>query len=133
VIALALGVRHTRLLAVANALDAAESGGQILIYTGPRPSLSEPLTDQVLLVATRLSKPSWTRVADGVLEFAAVGESLALRSGVPVWARLTDGDGRVVADVDAGAIGSGAELTIDPLPLYAGGAVRFALAQLAEP
>lgn len=132
-IALALAVRHARLAAVAAALDAAEAGGRLRVYAAPRPVVPCADTDATLLVEARLPRPCWTGIANGVLRFDAPPDTLALRSGTPAWARLADGEGRFVADLDAGPPGSGAELEIDPPLLHAGGTVHFALAELTEP
>lgn len=130
-ISLALSVRHARLLAVARALDGGANGGLLQIYAAPRPA-SGGATEATLLVEVRLPLPCWSEVQNGQLRFAPIADALARRSGEPAWARLTDGDGRFVADVDAGPPGSTAELQIAPTPLLTGGRVQVSLAELTE-
>lgn len=126
-------VRNARLRAVAVALDTGLEGAALQVYSGVRPAAGAPPGEAVLLITVRFPKPCWTSVDGGRLVFAPLPETLSSRSGTPSWARLLDGDGRFVADLDAGLPDSGADLVIDPVPIYAGGAVSFSLAELVEP
>ncbi len=130
-ITLAPGIRTARLAVISNALDAAVSGGVIQIYTEPRPA-EDALADQVLLAEIRLPKPCVLEIADGVLSFAQLGETLCVRSGTAAWARLADGNGKQVADLDVGLPGSGADVELSGLNLLAGGTVTVNLAELRE-
>lgn len=131
-ITLAVGIRNTRLAAIANALDAANSGGLVRIYSEPRPMPGEELIGQVLLAEIHLPKPCALEIIGGMLTFAPVGETLCARSGTAAWARFADGDGRLVVDMDVGLPGSGAEVELSDLHLLAGGTITVNLAELRE-
>jgi hypothetical protein len=131
-VTLSVAVRNARLAAVAAALDAAAEGGLLRLYTAPRPAPGEALVEQVMLAEVRLAKPCTVSLAGGVLAFAPLPRALCVRSGQAAWARLLDGDGRMVMDLDAGLPGSDAELQLDRLELLAGGALDWVLAELVE-
>ena len=131
-ITLSMPVRNGRLAVIGNALDAGTVGGMLRVYSGPRPETGQALVEQIVLVELRLPKPCVLSLAGGRLVFAPIGEVLCRRSGIAAWARLADGDGRWVADLDAGLAGSGAELELSALQLFAGGAVNVNLAEISE-
>ena len=128
-ITFAPAVRVARLQALVQALDAASSPGRVRVYAGARPAPGAAIPpNNVALVEIVLARPS-AHVEGGTLTLTALPDTLVARSGDPTWARFMDGDGRYVADIDAGADG---ELEVSPLPLYAGGTVSLELA-LTEP
>lgn len=131
-ITLSIPVKNSRLAVIGNALDAAVAGGVLRIYSAPRPAIGEELTEQILLVEIRLPKPSILSLDAGKLTFAPIGEALCRRSGKAAWARLADGDGHWVADLDVGLADSGAEVELSKLALFAGGAVNVQLAEISE-
>lgn len=131
-ITLSVPVRNSRLAAIANALDAAPSGGLLRLYAAPRPAVGQALASQTLLVELRLARPCAAGLDAGLLTFAPIPEALCHRSGAVAWARFCDGDGRWVMDLDVGPSGSGAEVELSTVVLYAGGAVSVTLAQLGE-
>ena len=129
---LSIPVRNSRLAVLGQALDAAIDGGLLRLYTAPRPAIGELLSAQVLLVEIRLPKPSVGSLVGGVLTFAPIGPALCRRSGVAAWARLCDGNEHWVADLDVGLAGSGAEVELSTLQLFAGGALEVTLAEISE-
>lgn len=131
-ITLSVPIRNSRLAVIGNALDSAVSGGLLRIYSAQRPAIGEVLTEQILLVEIRLPKPSVWKLDAGLLTFAPIGEALCRRSGIAAWARLADGDERWVMDLDVGLPGSGAEVELSRLELFAGGAVNVHLAEICE-
>lgn len=131
-ITLSIPIRNARLAVIGNALDSGVAGGLLRIYSAPRPDIGEALTEQVMLVEIRLPKPSVWSLDVGKLTFAPIGEALCRRSGSAAWARLADGDERWVADLDVGLEGSGAEVELSKLQLFAGGAVNVNLAEISE-
>lgn len=131
-ITLSVPVRNTRLAVIGNALDSAVAGGLLRIYCAPRPAMGEVLTQQILLVEIRLPKPCVRSLDNGKLTFAPMGQALCRRSGTAAWARFADGDEREVADLDVGITGSGAEVELSTLTLFAGGAVNVGLADIVD-
>jgi hypothetical protein len=131
-IVLSVPVRNSRLAVIGNALDAATTPGLLCIYAGNRPAAGTAVDDQCLLVEIHLPKPSILHLEQGTLTFAPIGDGLCRRSGQAVWARFTDGDRHWIADMDAGLIGSGAEVELSALMLFAGGAVEVQLAVMTE-
>jgi hypothetical protein len=127
-----LHVRNARLAAVAAAIDAGATPGTLRIYDGDRPGAGEPLLDQTLLAQVLLPQPCVKSIEGAVLTFADIAPVLCRRSGAAAWARIADGNERWVMDVDVGAEGSGAEVELSSLTLYAGGQLQISLAQLEE-
>lgn len=122
-------VRRARLEALMQALDGATTPGRVRIYAGIRPPPgASPAADNSLLVEILLARPC-AHIDDTTLTLSSIPETMVVRSGDPSWARLVDGDGHYVADIDAGADG---DLEVAPRPLYAGGTVSLELS-LTEP
>ena len=71
-IELSVDVRNARLVAVANAVDAAPIPGTLRIYEGERPKPGASLAGQTLLVEALLPQPCIKSVAGGVLTFADI-------------------------------------------------------------
>ncbi|MHA6834855.1 hypothetical protein [Ralstonia pseudosolanacearum] len=114
------------------ALNAGTAGGLLRLYSAPRPEIGQALAEQVLLAEVRLPQPCMESLEGGRLVFAPIGQALCRRSGIVAWARLSDSDGRWVADLDAGLPDSGAEVELPKLQVFAGGAVNVELAELIE-
>ncbi|MHA6896879.1 hypothetical protein ACQUJT_22780 [Ralstonia pseudosolanacearum] len=131
-ITLSVPVRNRRLAVIGQALDAGAAGGLLRLYAAPRPEVGQPLTEQVLLAEVRLPKPCTGSLEGGRLVFAPIAPALCRRSGIATWARLCDSEGEWVADLDVGLPGSGAEVELPKLQLFAGGAISVELAELLE-
>lgn len=125
-------VRLARLHIIAASLDSAATGGLIRIYSAPRPAAGDSVTAQIMLAELELPKPPIADLADDTLTFAPIPEALCNASGTAAWARLSNGAGLWVADIDVGETGSGAELEMSSVDLLAGGAITVSLAQLHE-
>lgn len=125
-------LKNARLTAIKDAVDADTNPGKIKIYTGPQPDPGAELTTQTLLAELTFSKPCGT-VSNGVLTFDDIAEEdLAPATGTAAWARLSDGAGTWVADVDVGTSGSGAAIILNTTNIYQGGIVRITSAQITE-
>ena len=131
-IMLAQSLRHARLRAIAMALDSAAQGGQIRVYAAPRVPLNATPGAPVL-AELYLANPCTLSLAAGLLTLKAPPERLCLQTGVAHWARLLDGDGHTLLDVDIGLLGSDAELQLDRIDLLAGAAVRITSLAFYEP
>ncbi|MGH8436112.1 MAG: hypothetical protein ACRERX_16915 [Pseudomonas sp.] len=136
-LALSTAVINDRLQALTRAIDAGAGVGRLLIYDGTRPTTGAAITTQNLLVTQLFADPSAGSISGTTLTLTLGGSALASRTGNASWARITDSAGTFVADMDAGASGSGkeVELSADGTPttqLYEGGVVAISLATLVE-
>lgn len=92
------------------ALDAQTQNAQLRLYDGTRPSKGGTTT--TLISTLTFNKPSFTQ-SNGILTLIvspAISDSSAAATGTPTWARLVDGLGNFVGDVD---VGPGKEVTLD--------------------
>jgi len=122
-----------RLKAMTDAIDSASTAGYLNIYDGTRPSAKgDAVTTQVKLAAIRFAKPSAGPVSGTTLTLQMGSPVLALKTGVASWARITNGDGVFVADLDIGPEESGADVEMRDAQLYEGGEVSAAVASLVE-
>lgn len=130
---LATPIRTARMQAIVNAIDAAAGPGTLALYDGAQPaSAGGEITTQVLLGTVTFSATSGS-VTDGVLTFYAVTQdSAADATGVTTWARIRDGDGLFVADLDAGLIGSGAAIQMVNTQIYQGGVISVTSGVIAD-
>ena len=140
----ALSVISDRLQALTRALDADPTlPGKLVIYDGPRPSNGDsPDPVSSALATCVFPRPSLDSVTTFTLRLRQPLPTMVTVTGLATWARLVDGTGRFVADVDVG--------TDDTLPLpeviirkadgspaatanlYAGGEFAVVLARLVD-
>lgn len=137
----ALSVISDRLQALTRALDADPSApGKLMIYSGDRPATGGA-PEGTLLVTCVFLRPSLDNVTAATLTLRNPLPAMAVSTGIAKWARLTDGAGRFVADLDVGTDadtdveviirkedGSPAETT----NMYAGGEFAVLLARLVD-
>lgn len=128
-------VRTARAQAVADRIDAGTGpAAHLSIYTGERPiTPGAALTDQALLVALPFAYPCAAPATGGILTFAPLAETMAIATGAPSWARITDRDGQFVADLDVGQPDSGADIELPLETLYQGTLIRINDGQILEP
>ncbi len=118
-IAYSSAVIADRLQALTRAIDAAGTPGALRIYGGTAPARAgAAITDQPLLAAIAFGYPSSAGVAGTALYLAIAQTTPVQATGAPTWARIVDGQGRFVADLDVGA---GAAVQIGAAKLYEGG------------
>ncbi len=108
------------------------SGGKIAFFDGAMPTAGEAVTTQIMLVEIALPNPAGA-VADGVFVLEPNLEAMAVAEGGVTWARLSDGMGAWLMDMDAGPTGSTAAIIVSPAYLYAGGTLRLERLRLIEP
>jgi hypothetical protein len=125
VIALSPALAQAQLQAIASALDAGAGGGLIRLYADARVAMAAVPALQHLLCELSFPKPCIKTLDSQKLALLSPADRLCLRSGVVTWARMLDGDGRAVLDVDVGLIDSDAEIELDNVQLLAGGSVRL--------
>lgn len=124
-------IQNARLTAFRDRLDAGNSPGQLLIYTGPKPTPGNALSSQVLLGTITFLKPSGT-VAGSVFTFAAPPDVLVVASGLAAWGRFQDGEGFWVGDATVELIDSGAFIQVDRLDWVQGSKIGVSLASIYE-
>lgn len=123
-IRLATPIRSARMQAILNAIDAAVGPGTLALYDGTQPaSVGGEITTQTLLGTVVFAATSGIAV-DAVLTFYPfTPDGAADASGMATWARIRDGDGLFVADLDVGLTGSGAAIQMDNTQIYQGGVI----------
>lgn len=135
-IAFSLAVISDRLQALTRALDSDPNlPGRLLVYSGDRPARGANAPASAFLLATlSFYRPSLDNVLERVLTLRNPPTTLVSVSGLATWARMVNGAGQFVADMDVGATGSAAECVISAATsqLYAGGELSVSLAKLSE-
>lgn len=131
-ISFSTSVKNARLAAIAGAIDAGDSPASFVVYSGTRPSPGAAVTDQVALATLEVPQPFAADISSGVLTGAGFEEVMADADGEATWARLVDGEGGWVMDLDVGIEGSGADVTISSTTIYRGILTRISRMIFAE-
>ncbi|MDI4659567.1 MULTISPECIES: hypothetical protein [Cobetia] len=131
-ISFSTSVKDARLAAIAGAIDAGDSPASFVVYSGTRPSPGAAVTDQVALATLEVPQPFAADLSGGVLTGAGFEEVMADADGEATWARLVDGEGAWVMDLDVGIEGSGADVTISSTTIYRGILTRISRMVFAE-
>lgn len=120
----AAAIKSNVLTPIQAALDAGATPGMLKIYTGTIPTTPDTaIGTQVLLGELTLSKPCGT-ISAGALTFAAITQdSSANATGTATWARLFDGDGVAVMDIDVSATGGSGALQMNTTSIVATGPI----------
>jgi hypothetical protein len=93
-------LRNARALAIVNDINAGAGPGSMLFCTAPRPAGGAAITTQTLLGTCPFAEPAGS-VVNGVLTMAALtDDASADATGWARWARVLDGDGNWVKDMD---------------------------------
>lgn len=126
-------LRNARLTAIISTLDAGASNATFKFYSGTEPPITgDAITTQVLIGTCTLSKPSGI-VSAGVLTFEPIADDpIADATGTITWARLLNGDGSFVADMNCGITGSTAILIFNNTAVQAGGLISITSGSLTE-
>lgn len=136
-IAFSLAVISDRLQALTRAMDADPvQPARLRIYSAPVPSAGQPPDTAQLLATLVFPKPSLSSVSVTTLTLLNPTTTLVATTGEAAWARIENGAGQYVADLDVGGAGSSAAVILDngsnSLMLYAGGELSVTLAKLQE-
>lgn len=142
-ISYALSVISDRLQALTRALDADPTlPGKLLVYDGPRPtSGGAPDAASSVLATLVFPRPSLNNVTTNVLTLLNPLPAMVTTTGLATWARMVNGSGQFVADMDVGTDSdTDVEVVIrkadnspaDTTDLYAGGEFSVSLARLVE-
>jgi len=119
-------IRNAQLQLIVDAIDADSNPGYMEMYDGDQPATGAAVTDQTLLGVLTFSQPCGVVVA-GEIEFDTItGEDGALDSGTITWARVYDGAGNFVMDMDVGTEGQGKAITMNTTAVTQGAPISLA-------
>lgn len=124
-------LRTARAQAIIAAIDAGTSNGTINVYSGTKPATGDAVTTQTLLGTITFQKPCGT-ATNGILSFNATANTAVGADGTISWARIKNGNGVMVADVDCGVSGSNATIIFNNLNVIVGGNFSILSAQITE-
>ena len=122
---LASDVRTALATSIINAIDA-NGQGKITIYDGAQPANPDTaVVSQKVLSEHQLSNPCGTAL-NGVLTFNAIAEDqFANNSGTATWARISDGNGKAIADASVSVVGGQGDLQMNTVNIIVNGPIRF--------
>ena len=124
-------IRNARAQVIITALDTGTAHATLQFYSGIKPAPGVAITDQVLLGTVTFSKPSGT-VLNGTLSFDLIAsDPVADATGIITWARMLNGNGEFVADMNCGADGN-AVIAFNNLSVQAGGIIMINSGSLIE-
>lgn len=130
-IVISSALKSLRLQAITTYLDSGSTGGVLKVYSGTQPTGGGSPTGD-LLATLIFPKPSLDNVASGVMTVKPPASDTADASGTATWVRLETSAGAWVADLNAGAAGSGASCIFDTTSVYTGGTVSAVSISLTE-
>jgi len=125
-------VKTARAQAVADAIDNGTGQALLTLYTGPAPVAGDPIDTQTAIMALPIPNPCSQQVAGGILTLQPLPETMAVASGSMVWGRITSRAGEFVGDLTVGLPGSGADLILPVVDIYAGAMIRINSASISE-
>ena len=115
-------------------IDAIGTGGagSINFYTATRPAAGVAIDTQTLLATVECSLPAGT-VTGGVVTFSAITDDiLADETGTAAWARVLDGAGDWVMDLDVTLTAGDGPIKMPSTLIYQGGIVHFSSLVMTE-
>lgn len=127
-----VAVRNARAQAMTNLIDASAAAGSITIYAGTAPAGVGAITNQIALITIPLSKPCYSSITSGVISLASISEQMVQITGHAGWARIANGDGVAIADMNVGITGSGADIELPTVDLIQGAYIRITAGQITE-
>ena len=105
-------VRNALAAGMAGLIDRGDGPGVLEFYDGERPaSVDIAVTRQRRLARVAFARPAFSRAEDGRIVAHALVPCNTLLTGRVSWARISDGDGNALLDLDVGDANAGAALT----------------------
>lgn len=123
--ALSSELKNAIAMTIALNVDGAYTPGKIIILDGSVPDNVGDLTSQTELVSFSLQKPCYVSIENGVITIKPTNNELVMKSGIASFARITNGDGVGLIDINIGLIGSGADIQIPTLNIIKGSYIRM--------
>lgn len=124
-------LKTAKLTATLGQIDAKSGNAKMQFYTGAKPASVGAVSYQVKLFEFTMSKPAGT-VSAGQLLLSFTGRASVIADGRIGWARIVDGDGVALMDLDAGLAGSGADVIMATLDVNTGSSVESTTAYITE-
>jgi hypothetical protein len=108
-------------------IDGGGGPGTIKFYSGLMPDHTwDELSNQTLLATLTFSHPCAELPIGGVLDFLPIADDPeTLASGVVAWARIADGDGNTILDLDVTGPNEGGMIEINSTRIVRGGPFRL--------
>lgn len=134
-IGLPTATRNALAAAFTAAIDAGPAGGTIDIRTGAKPATPNDAPTGTLLATLTLDPVSFGAPVTGVatLDATPVITTTGVAAGTAGWARVKDSTGASVADITAGATGSGADLILDNAVIAVGQTINLTAGTVTQP
>lgn len=122
--------KNLRLNALVDAISVGVPASRLNLMSGGQPAAGG--SSGIILASIPLPINLIGTLENGVLTFADIEVATVQQNGTTSWARIVDGEGNWVVDMDVGLNGSGASITIDNLTLFQGAFVSVISAVLQE-
>jgi hypothetical protein len=127
VMRIASATRNALAETVRQLIDGGSSAGTIKFYSGLMPDHAwDPLINQTLLATLTFSHPCAELPLGGVLDFLPIADDPETpASGAVAWARIADGDGNAILDLDVTGPNEGGMIEINTTQIVRGGPFRL--------
>lgn len=127
VMKIASATRNALAETVRQLIDGGGGPGTIKFYSGLMPDHTwDELSNQTLLATLTFSHPCAELPIGGVLDFLPIADDPeTLASGVVAWARIADGDGNTILDLDVTGPNEGGMIEINSTRIVRGGPFRL--------
>jgi hypothetical protein len=109
---LSVKARDRILAAITALIDAAPTPGTLEIFGGQQPaSADDGVGAQQPIASLTFSRPAFGTPLNGVIGARPIDQRPAMASGTASWARILDGRGNAILDIDVGESGAALNLT----------------------
>ncbi|SPL71736.1 hypothetical protein [Acinetobacter stercoris] len=110
-----------QLKALANFIDQGSKNATFVFYSSTKPENTSISADNsALIVSLDLPKPCVKAYQDNQIELYPSESGLVLKTAIPVWARLYNGENKAVADLAVGT-----DITLSDSKLVLGGTLHL--------
>ncbi|AWL28962.1 hypothetical protein DJ533_10495 [Acinetobacter defluvii] len=118
-----LNASLAQLKALADYIDLGSSNATFVFYDDAKPtSVDINANNSAKLLVLDLQKPCVKAISENNIELFPTNAGVATKSGIAKWARLFNGEGFAVVDVDVGA---GMDIVLDNHDIVIGSSVKL--------